>query len=129
MSRAPLEWQDQAVAAAPKYDAVLEFIANTTEVESEEESAPVSFMLSQSFPNPVGREGGATIEYRLSDDEIVRVRLFDVLGHEIKTVLDEKKNAGAYRLRLNAGDLPAGVYFFRMEIGGMREVRKLVVVR
>lgn len=124
-----LEWQDQAIAVAPKYDGVLEFIANTTAVTREEEFAPASFVLSQSFPNPVWSNGRATIEYRLARAQVVRLKIYDVLGNEIKTVLTEEQSAGTHRLQFDAADLPAGIYFYQMEIGAARQVRKLVLAR
>ncbi len=124
-----LEWQDQATAAAPKYDAVLEFIANTTRVAREEKFTPASFSLSQNFPNPVLSNGGAIIQYSVPHAQIVRLKVYDVLGNEIKTVLDEKQLPGNYRVRLDAAGLPGGIYFYKMEIGKEQQARKLLLVR
>lgn len=124
-----LEWQEQAIAAAPKYDAVLEHIESTTAVAEQEQQAPTSFTLSQNFPNPVLSNGSATIQYDVSRTQVVQLKLYDVLGNELQTVVHETQTPGNYRVRVNFAGLPAGVYFYQMEMGNARQVRKLVVVR
>ncbi len=124
-----LEWQEQATAAAPKYDAVLEFIASTTAVARPEQHAPTSFTLSQNFPNPVLLNQSATIQYSVANTQVVRMKLYDVLGQELKTILHETHAPGSYRVHLDAAGLQAGVYFYKMEMGNARQVRKLVIVR
>ena len=124
-----LEWQDQTTTAAPKYDAVLEFIASTTAVARGENFAPTSFTLAQNYPNPVLLNQSATIQYNVPRAQVVRLKLYDVLGNELKTVLHETQTPGSYRVRFDSAGLPAGVYFYKMEIGSERQVRKLVLVR
>lgn len=124
-----LEWQEQAVAAAPKYEAVLQFLANTTVVAREESQAPSAFMLAQNFPNPVLSNHGAVIEYRVPRAQVVRLALYDVLGNELRVMVHETKAPGDYRVRFDTAGLPAGVYFYKMEMGAAREVRKLLLVR
>lgn len=123
-----LEWQDQAIVAAPKYDAVLEFIASTTAVAREEQDAPVSFTLAQSYPNPVLLNQSATIQYHVPRAQFVRLALYDVLGNELRVFVHETKAPGEYRVRIDTAGLPAGVYFYKMEMGAAREVRKLVLM-
>ncbi|MCZ6819787.1 MAG: T9SS type A sorting domain-containing protein [Calditrichaeota bacterium] len=84
-------------------------------------AAPQTFSLSQNYPNPFNPE--TVIEYQLQGSSSVRLRIYNVMGQEVRTLVNEKKPAGAYRVRWDGRDdggkvVPAGVYFYRLEVGG-----------
>jgi len=58
----------------------------------------------------------------------VRVRVFDITGQEIRTLVDEKQVAGEYVVRFDGNDLPAGIYFVQLSIGGNIETIKLLLI-
>jgi hypothetical protein len=60
---------------------------------------------------------------------VVELKIYDVLGNEVKTLVKEKQNAGSYSVDFNAGDLPSGVYFYRLESGGLSKVMKMTVIK
>jgi hypothetical protein len=96
-------------------------------------SAPVTFALDQNFPNPFNPT--TTIRYQLPVDGRVALRIYDVLGREVQTLVDEAKPAGFHEATLNATALASGVYFYRLEAVSFNgslsfhDVRKLVVVK
>lgn len=77
---------------------------------------PLSYSLSQNYPNPFNPS--TTITYELPSVSRVVLRVYDVLGREVKTLVDEVKNPGRYEVKFDATRLASGVYFYRMDISG-----------
>ncbi|MGA9117651.1 MAG: T9SS type A sorting domain-containing protein [Bacteroidota bacterium] len=92
---------------------------------SAQERIPTMDALSQNHPNPFNPS--TTITYRLARASHVSLVVFDVLGREVLTLLGRSEEPGVKQVRLNAGALPAGVYFYRLMAGGFVETRKMVV--
>ncbi len=88
---------------------------------------PDKFNLSQNYPNPFNPVTG--IDYNLPDDGIVTIKVYDIIGREVKTLVNEMKTAGFYKLQFNASDLSSGVYFYRMTAGEYNSVKKFVVMK
>jgi len=107
--------------------------AAITNVENDLE-LPNSFYLSQNYPNPFNPV--TTIRYQLPVTSNVTLRLYDVLGNEIATLVNEEKSAGEYDLTFYAGILPSGIYFYRLQVnpanggaGSFVETKKMVLLR
>lgn len=94
---------------------------------------PEAFALEQNFPNPFNPS--TTIRYQLPVDARVTLRLYDVLGREVRTLVDETKRAGYYEAVVDGSALASGVYFYRMEARtdngttSFDQVRKLVLLK
>ena len=88
---------------------------------------PLKYDLSQNYPNPFNPV--TTINYDLPYDGIVKIRLYDILGREMRTLVNEMKTAGYYKLQFNAADLSSGVYFYRMTAGDYVAVKKFVILK
>ena len=86
-----------------------------------------NFMLHQNYPNPFNPS--TTIEFNLPAREFVSVKIFDMLGNEIETLVNEQLNAGTYRVNWNAAARAAGVYFYRLKTGGNIETKKLILLK
>jgi hypothetical protein len=84
-----------------------------TSVISEGER-PVMFMLKQNYPNPFNPS--TKIYYELPKDGIVKLVIYDILGREIKILVNELKQAGRYTIEFNGAQLTSGVYFFRIQV-------------
>ncbi len=93
----------------------------------QDEKMPASFFLAQNFPNPFNP--GTTINYQLAVRSHVTLRVFDVLGREVATLVDETKDIGSYSATWNATGVSSGVYCCRLEMDGQMQTRKLVHVR
>jgi len=88
---------------------------------------PVHFSLYQNYPNPFNPS--TEITYSILKPTVVQLVVYDILGREITTLVDEKKQAGEYAVVWNAGDLPAGVYFCRLNSGSYTAVKKLLLLK
>ncbi|MBX7042953.1 MAG: T9SS type A sorting domain-containing protein [Ignavibacteria bacterium] len=88
---------------------------------------PLTYELSQNYPNPFNP--ATVIRYQIPEDGMVRITVFDVLGKEALIPLNSFRKAGSYELLLNAGSLPSGVYFYRMDAGTFSEIRKMILLK
>ncbi|MBK8981613.1 MAG: VCBS repeat-containing protein [Ignavibacteria bacterium] len=88
---------------------------------------PDKYDLSQNYPNPFNPV--TTINYDLPADGIVMIKVYDILGRELKTLVNEMKTAGYHKIQFNAADLASGAYFYRMTAGDFTAVKKFVVMK
>ena len=88
---------------------------------------PLSFALYQNYPNPFNPV--TRIDFDLPKSAFVSIRLFDILGREVKVLVSQNLNAGKFYTELNAENLSAGVYFYKIEAGDFVESKKLVLVK
>jgi len=100
----------------------------TAAIEVEIGLAPKEFTLSQNYPNPFNPT--TTIEFTLPEDGHVALRLYDVTGRELMTLLDEERPAGYYhQATIDASRFGSGSYFLRLEFGGQQLTRRIVLVK
>lgn len=90
-------------------------------------SIPDQFGLNQNYPNPFNPV--TTIGYQLAKNGMVSLKVFDLLGQEVATLVNEVKAAGSYEVPFTAANLPSGVYFYRLMSNGNSLVRKLTLVK
>ena len=95
-------------------------------VESEE-TKPLTFSLEQNYPNPFNPS--TTIKYLVPEFSQVQIKVFDVLGNEIETLVNEEKPVGTYELNWNAENLSNGVYFYRLQAGNFVETKKMLLLK
>jgi hypothetical protein len=90
---------------------------------------PNTFHLEQNYPNPFNPS--TTIGYRISEQGFVSIRVFDVLGREVATLVNEEKHAGTHQVVWDASQngLASGVYFYKFTIGGFVQTRKLLLLK
>jgi hypothetical protein len=99
----------------------------TTDVHESAQSLPDGFALSQNYPNPFNPT--TEIGFRIGDYGLVTLKVLDVLGREVVTLVNEEKTAGAYTVRWDASGVASGVYFYRLEAGSFVESKKLVLLQ
>ncbi|MBZ0199468.1 MAG: M20/M25/M40 family metallo-hydrolase [Ignavibacteriaceae bacterium] len=87
----------------------------------------LTYNLSQNYPNPFNPE--TTIKYSVPEQTHVALKLFDIAGSEISTLVNEVKPAGVYELRFNAGSLTSGVYFYRLTTEKYSTIRKMILIK
>jgi hypothetical protein len=90
-------------------------------------SLPTKFYLEQNYPNPFNPR--TTISFSLPQREHVMLKVFDMLGREVSTLVNESKPPGNFSATWNAQDLPSGVYFYRLTTGEFTQIRKAVLVK
>jgi hypothetical protein len=86
---------------------------------------PDKFELYQNYPNPFNPT--TVIRFSILKPAIVDLRIFDAIGREIDNPVSGKLNPGSYTYKWNAGNLPSGVYFYRLESDGYNETKKLIL--
>ncbi len=91
------------------------------------EIAPSSFALAQNYPNPFNPS--TVISYSLPENEFVTLKVYDVLGNEVASLVNEQKSAGKYSLEFNASELGSGVYFYTLKAGVHIQSRKMILVK
>jgi hypothetical protein len=94
---------------------------------SEEGIEQAVFVLYQSYPNPFNPI--TTILYALFEEAFITLKVFNTLGQEVATLVNEKKEAGSYQVRFDGTHLSSGVYFYRLKAGEYVETKKLVLLR
>ena len=102
------------------------FVVIPTDVE-EEVSIPLSYTLTQNYPNPFNP--GTTIKYSIPTQSKVIIKVFDILGNEIETLVNEEKTAGTYELTWTIANLPSGVYFYKLQAGNFIQTKKMVLLK
>lgn len=95
-------------------------------------SVPTRYMLEQNYPNPFNPS--TTIRYSIPTDGQVTLKVYNVAGQEIATLVNEYKTAGRYEVVFDArngagASLASGVYFYRINVGGFTETRKMLLLR
>ncbi len=88
---------------------------------------PTKFALDQNFPNPFNPV--TVITYQLPSDARVTLKVFDVTGREVRTLVDEQQDAGFKAVTFDAASLPSGVYFYRLNAGAYTNNKKMLLVK
>ncbi|MBS1494794.1 MAG: T9SS type A sorting domain-containing protein [Bacteroidetes bacterium] len=102
---------------------------NLTTVKLLSEIIPENFSLSQNYPNPFNPS--TVIHYQLSVARFTTLRIFDLQGKEVATLVNEKQNPGSYAVDFNSAEfnLPSGIYFYTLNAGEFKETRKMILVK
>ena len=90
-------------------------------------SLPAKFELLQNYPNPFNPT--TTIQYAIPKAGHVALKVYDEIGREVASLVDEKKEAGQYNVTFNASNFASGIYFYRITAGDFTEVKKLMLLK
>ncbi len=94
---------------------------------------PLEFALGQNYPNPFNP--ATKIEYKIQEAGLVSLKVYDAMGKEVATLVDEEKIAGTYELEFNASRMSSGIYFYRLQVyapgraGSFVETKKMVLMK
>jgi hypothetical protein len=88
---------------------------------------PVKYALEQNYPNPFNPS--TVIEFRMPAAGIVSLKVYNILGQEVKTLVDGMQPAGNYTYRFDGANLSTGVYFYRLQSGSFVQVRKMMLLK
>jgi len=107
---------------------VKKYVGPPLSVEEEQiDEVPTGYLLSQNYPNPFNPT--TSIQYSVPKSSKVLIKVFDVLGNEIETLVNEEKSVGTYELNWNAANLPSGVYFYQLRAGSFVETKKMILLK
>lgn len=91
------------------------------------EQLPDRFGISQNYPNPFNPE--TKIDYSIKSASLVSLKVYDILGNEIVTLVNERKDAGFYSVIFNASDFTSGIYFYQLNADNFVETKKMILLR
>lgn len=86
-----------------------------------------TFNLRQNYPNPFNPL--TTISYSIAAESHVNLKIYDMLGHEISTLINNEQTAGEYKVQFDGSSLPSGVYIYTIKAGGLRDSKKLLLLK
>ncbi len=85
------------------------------------------FKLEQNFPNPFNPS--TKINYQIPEISVVTIKVYDVLGNEIATLVNEEKSTGSYEIKFSAKGLPSGIYFYQLKTSSFIQTRKMILLK
>ncbi|MBK7160847.1 MAG: serine hydrolase [Ignavibacteria bacterium] len=100
---------------------------NTSSIIQTSRNIPESIKLYQNYPNPFNP--GTNINYDLPDNNYVSLKVFDALGKEVATLVNEKQSAGSYSVDFNGEGFPSGVYFCKLSAGENSVIKRMVLIK
>jgi hypothetical protein len=98
-----------------------------TDVSDENETFPTEYSLYQNYPNPFNPS--TKIKYSVPQTSQVQIKVFDVLGNEIATIVKEEKPIGNYEVEFDARELSSGIYFYQLNAGNFVETKKMLLIK
>ncbi len=111
--------KNQSVIARNKY--------NSVGVKQISELLPNKYELSQNYPNPFNPT--TNIKFAIPENDFVNLRIYDVLGREVMTLVNEKLSAGYYEFNFNGSSLSSGLYFYRMTTNKFSDIKRMILVK
>lgn len=115
------------VGSNPDIGAFENVLQNPVGVEEYLSIYPTEYALYQNYPNPFNPN--TTIKYLIPKLSFVTIKIYDVLGSEVVTLVNEEKVAGSYEVEWNAEKLSSGVYFYRLQAGDFIQARKMLLLK
>ena len=103
------------------------FPAITTDIKNIKTGKPEGYLLKQNYPNPFNPQ--TKIIFSIPENNFVTLKIFDVLGRNISTLINEGKSAGSYQINFSAGGLASGIYIYKLWAGNFVESKKMILLR
>lgn len=125
-----LTWSDNRVDGNGVYAQNVNFdgtLGNITGVSAPTSPVPMTYQLFQNYPNPFNPT--TTIQYSLPTKTTVRLTMYNVLGQEVATLVNEERLAGTYNVSFEASHLSSGIYFYTLSAGSFSTTRKLMLIK
>ncbi|MCF6268308.1 MAG: multicopper oxidase domain-containing protein [Melioribacteraceae bacterium] len=102
-------------------------VVSTTDVKNGESETPEKFELSQNYPNPFNPS--TAIKFSLKESAFTKIQIFDILGSEVATLVNEKRNAGYYEVVFDASNLVSGTYIYRIIASDFASSKKMTLIK
>lgn len=127
-----IEWQSGSTSvytnvAVNKFYKAIEGQSNLVGVSNNNSVQPNEYKLNQNFPNPFNP--ATTISFTLPKKDFASIRIYDSLGKEVSSLINEVKQAGYYEINFNASELSSGVYFYKLITSGYSETKNMVLIK
>jgi len=98
-----------------------------TDVKDEQEIIPTVYKLNQNYPNPFNPS--TVINYQIPEEGFVTLKIYDILGSEVKILVNENKPVGSYNIHFDASDLASGIYIYRLTAGSFISTKKMLMIK
>jgi len=99
----------------------------TTDVEQVADLSPTEFELEQNYPNPFNPS--TSIQYAISSRQFVTIKVYDILGNDITTLVNDYRDAGIYNVQFTMHNLASGIYFYTLQAGAFVESKKMIYLK
>jgi hypothetical protein len=99
----------------------------TVRVEGDLNNIPTEYALLQNYPNPFNPSTKLT--YQIGEAGFVNLRVYDVLGNEVVTLVNKEMQAGSYEIEFDAGNLPSGIYYYTLIVGSYELTKKMILIK
>ena len=119
--------RDQGVFKSTNFGDEWFNVGPVTSVNNDIKLLPDKYELIHNYPNPFNPS--TTISYSVPEVEFVTLKVFDVLGNEVATLVNEELPAGSYEAEFNGTELTSGIYFYRIQSGSFVETKKMVLMK
>ncbi|HMS64911.1 MAG TPA: T9SS type A sorting domain-containing protein [Ignavibacteria bacterium] len=118
-------WMDDHTGIYQVWSAIIDL--NSVGVKQISSEIPDGFELKQNYPNPFNPV--TVISYQLKVNSFINLKVFDARGKETITLVNEKQNAGIYKVDFNGENLPSGVYLYKLETGDFKDTKRMVLLK
>ncbi|MHA2101535.1 MAG: T9SS type A sorting domain-containing protein, partial [Candidatus Kariarchaeaceae archaeon] len=109
-------------------DSAIAYAQNLIPTEIEVEvNGPLTFALEQNYPNPFNPS--TTINYQIPELSFITLKIYDVLGSEVATLVNEEKPIGSYKVEFDATNLPSGIYFYQLQTPNFIQTKKMILLK
>jgi hypothetical protein len=102
-------------------------ILSSTPIESDFNSSPKAYNLEQNYPNPFNP--ATSLKFTIADFGIITLRVYDILGNTVVTLVNEQKPAGTYEVEFSAVGLASGIYYYSLKAGSFIDTKKMVLLK
>ena len=104
-----------------------EFPVGVASVENINSGTPTQYDLAQNYPNPFNPS--TTINFTIPNSELVSLKVYNILGSEVATLVNENLSAGSYRFNFDAANLASGIYLYELKAGNFKEIKKMNLLK
>ena len=124
-----IEVTGNAVTVTLPANSITTYVSDQITVSAEEDisSLPARYELQQNYPNPFNPN--TVISYQIPVNSRVSLKVYDLLGREVATLVDERKAAGEHQVSLNASGFSSGVYIYRLKAGSFVNTKKMLLIK
>lgn len=127
-TRDPIIVANYPIQLSGKVNQGRKIIISSTVTDVEEiATIPTGFKLEQNYPNPFNPT--TTISYQLPDAGFVTLKVYDILGKEVATLISEEKSAGSYSINFDASKLSSGMYLYKISSGNFSQMKKMILMK
>jgi subtilisin family serine protease len=122
-----ISWNSNGRPFSREYPILVDFSSTPTKITELGNAVPKEYSLFQNYPNPFNPE--TVISYQLPVSSFLSLKVYDVLGREVKTLVERREDAGVHSVRFDARDLSSGVYFYRLQAENYTATKKLLLLK